>query len=140
MRRTVETAMLLAAGRVAISEHHALREYDAGDWTNQLIEVIDLHWPGLRASWNAGNLPNLPGGERAVAFGRRVWTALEECAEVANSNDVIVVTHAGVIREAYRLVTDGELFTPAPLGAIILTKSRGHWELVWRTEEGEGSE
>lgn len=140
MRRTVETATLLAAGRTAISEHQALREYDAGHWTNQLIEVIDLRWPGLRASWNAGNLPNLPGGDRAVAFGRRVWTALEECAEHANSNDVIVVTHAGVIREAHRLVTSGKLFAPTPLGAMILTKSRSTWELVWRTEEGESSE
>jgi broad specificity phosphatase PhoE len=140
MRRTVETATLLAAGRAAISAHYALREYDAGDWTDQLIEVIDQRWPGMRASWNAASLPNVPGGDRAVAFGRRVWTALEECAEIAGPNDVVVVTHAGVIREAYRLVTGGQLFTPAPLGVMILRKSHGNWELAWHTEEGEGSE
>jgi probable phosphoglycerate mutase len=140
MRRTVETATLLAAGRAAISAHHTLREYDAGDWTDQLIEVIDQRWPGMRTSWNAANLPNVPGGDRAVAFGRRVWTVLEECAEIATRHDLLVVTHAGVIREAYRLVTGGQLFTPAPLGAIILQESHGQWELTWHTKEGEGSE
>lgn len=140
MRRTVETATLLAAGRATISAYRALREYDAGDWTGQLVKAIDQGWPGMRASWNTANLPNVPGGERAVAFGRRVWKALEQCAEIATPDDVIVVTHAGVIREAYRLVTGGQLFTPAPLGAIILRESHGHWELVWRTGEGDGSE
>jgi ribonuclease H / adenosylcobalamin/alpha-ribazole phosphatase len=140
MRRAIETATLLAAGRATITAHHTLREFDAGDWTDQLIEVIDERWPGMRASWNAANLPNLPGGERAVGFGRRVWTALEQCAEIASPADVVVVTHAGVIREAYRLVTAGQLFTPASLGAIILRESHGHWELVWRTGEGGGSE
>jgi probable phosphoglycerate mutase len=141
MRRTIETATLLAAGRVStFKHHHALREYDAGDWTNELVEVIDTRWPGLRASWNSGDLPNVPGGDRAVAFGRRVWVALEECAEFADSGDAMVVTHAGVMREAYRLVTGGKLFTPAPLGAMILTQTTGHWQLSWRTEEGWGSE
>jgi probable phosphoglycerate mutase len=140
MRRAVETATLLASGRATISPHPTLREYDAGDWTDQLTEVIDQHWPGKRDAWAAANLPNVPGGDRAVAFSRRVWTALEECAQIAAPDDVVVVTHAGVIREAYRLVTRGQLFTPAPLGAIILQKSYGKWELAWHTQEGEGSE
>jgi hypothetical protein len=64
---------------------------------------------------------------------------LQRCADIVGDRNAVIVTHAGVIRQAHQLI-EGDPFTPRPLGSIVAIRDRHNWRVSSRTEGEGGSE
>lgn len=74
-----------------------LREIDVGEWSGLTRDEIEERWPGLLEEWRAGGLDRIPGGEERDRFRARVLDALGRVAARAPAEELLAVTHAGVI-------------------------------------------
>ena len=100
LQRARTTAEVLAEGLGlgAVAVDAGLRERDVGDWEGFTGDEIDQRWPGLRDAWRRGDVPNPPNGEQNPAIVERVLAALGRLDADHPDDDVLVVTHGGVIR------------------------------------------
>ncbi|TQI68605.1 histidine phosphatase family protein [Clostridium sp. KNHs216] len=96
--RCVQTACLLAAGRVPVREEQELRELDPGLWEGLSFGEIKVRYPAEYAARgeHMGTIPP-PGGESFAGAGRRmdgcVRRLLSETAE-----NIVLVGHGGAGR------------------------------------------
>lgn len=105
------------------------REMDLGRWAGLTREEIQRSFPDEWARIAAGaDLPR-GGGESFGAFSRRVVGALQKLTEAHPQSDVLVVTHAGVIR-AVALYVLG--LPPQRFGEIPPVDNGGRIELLCR--------
>ncbi len=99
LRRTVETAEILARGRDLEPEpHEGLIELDLGRWQGQTFE--ELREDELWRTWRrAPHTIATPGGERLEDVSRRARAAVAEgLARLPDRGGLVVVTHGGVLK------------------------------------------
>jgi probable phosphoglycerate mutase len=98
--RAFETAVLVNGYlQVPIIKDSRLQEQDWGEWTGKTLSMIKKDLPGLleekeRAGW--GFRP--PGGEDRHTVWARSRKALKEAAEKWPGEQILVITHEGVIK------------------------------------------
>jgi broad specificity phosphatase PhoE len=97
LERARETAAIIAAalGSRAFEVEPALRERDLGDFTGLTRAEIEARWPGMVGSF-VRSAP--PGGETAEQVLQRALPALLALAGRYPGQQVLVVSHGGVIR------------------------------------------
>ena len=95
--RAVETATIIARilGLWPVVVDPALRERDIGDFTGLTRIEIEARWPGMVGSFIR---TSPPGGETADQVLERALPAIERLAAGHPGQDVLVVSHGGVIR------------------------------------------
>lgn len=100
LRRCAEFAQDLArARRVPMRVDPRLAEYHFGDWQGVPIETLAQEQGDALARFWAdpvGHPP--PGGEPFAVFRERLCAALNDVADAAETQRVLVVTHGGAIR------------------------------------------
>jgi broad specificity phosphatase PhoE len=100
-----------------------LQERDAGEWTGLTRAEIDVRWPGyLARSLRPDNFePDPPIAARALEV-------LEEIAGHAESDDVLVISHGGLIRVVERTFDAHD--PPVPnLGGRELVRDGSSWAI-----------
>lgn len=100
LRRCAEFAQDLSeARRVPLRIDARLAEYHFGDWQGVPIETLaQEQGEALRHFWMDPVAHPPPGGEPFAAFRARLCEALNDVAEQAQTQRVLVVTHGGAIR------------------------------------------
>lgn len=100
MDRAFETAAIVNAFlQVPIIRDSRLQEQDWGEWTGKTLSMVKKELPGLleqqeMAGW--GFRP--PGGEDRHTVWARSRKALKEAAEKWPGEQILVITHEGVIK------------------------------------------
>ena len=102
LARAHETAVPIAAALGAdLAVDSALRERAFGAWEGRTVGDLDAEADGLWQQWAAGvDVVAQAGGESNEAMVARVAPALQRHAEVARAagaDDIVVVSHGGVI-------------------------------------------
>lgn len=98
--RAFETAVLVNGYlQVPIIKDSRLQEQDWGEWTGKTLSMIKKDLPGLleekeRAGWSF----RPPGGEDRHTVWERSRKALKEAAEKWPGDQILVITHEGVIK------------------------------------------
>ena len=99
LRRAAETAAIIAAvigiGPVLVDDR--LCETDVGPWEGLTFDEIEDGWPGQVA---AGLRPD--GAEDLGAVAARAAAAFVDIAATVDGGEVLVVTHAGLLRTLRR--------------------------------------
>lgn len=89
----------------------AIKEMDFGDWDGLLYEAL---WqqpkPNIGDFWQSPTKVTPPGGERFEDFVNRIEKWFVNLVANSNSEDVLVITHAGVIKVLLGLVLTNSLF------------------------------
>ncbi len=77
-----------------------LRERHFGDWQGlHLTEIAERH-PEAHARWRTGDPDPGCGVESLDVLGKRIGSALQEIAEAAAGETIVVATHGGAARQA----------------------------------------
>ncbi len=106
LKRAMETAEYLSSALdLPISSEPQLREMDNGDLAGLLHEEALKKYPGLFFN-TLGMDEAYPNGESPLAFYQRIQTWFEQFFKNTKNqeNDILVVTHGGVINILYHLV------------------------------------
>lgn len=99
--RTMETARVISEPhRLKINPSESLRERYYGQIEGLTTEQIEAQFPGilyregrdLRDTWRP------PGGETLIEVGERVMSFLRQVSSMHADEEVLVITHAGVLR------------------------------------------
>jgi probable phosphoglycerate mutase len=113
MGRALETVDIINGYlQVPIIKDSRLQEQDWGEWTGKTLSMIKKEIPGLlenqeRAGWDF----RPPGGEDRYTVWQRSRKALQEATEKWPGENILVITHEGVIKcLIYRLF--GRQFLP----------------------------
>lgn len=95
--RALHTAEIIAGVLGSEARPHAgLRERSAGEWEGHTTDEIDQRWPGMRQTWQRGELSAPPGGEEEDAVLARLDGAIADV--LSGPAPALVVTHGGVLR------------------------------------------
>ena len=98
--RAFETAGLINGDlQIPIIREPRLQEQDWGEWTGKTVDMVKKEFPTVlkaqeRAGW--GFCP--PGGEDRYTVWKRSRKALQEAAEKWPGENILVITHEGVIK------------------------------------------
>lgn len=106
--RAVETAGIIKEGSLKdFSVDARINEMNFGDFENKDYNDIKKLYPKLWKKW-CRDWKNtvLPGGESYIHFYSRVKSFMEDLLRNDKAENVLVVTHSGVIRCIYCLVMD----------------------------------
>ena len=82
------------------------RELDVGDWENQSIEKLQKEFEtDFFVGWiqNFGTF-TFPNGESVLGGGERFYSALEKLAKAHEGEQILLATHAAVIRAFWGIV------------------------------------
>jgi len=107
LARAFETARIVgAATGVAAEPVRDLREVFLGEWEGRTTEEIAVEFPEAWAAWvDEPDWDVVAGGEGAGPFEARVGRAIDSITDRHPHEDVLVVTHGGVIQVAlHRIV------------------------------------
>jgi broad specificity phosphatase PhoE len=137
LARCVQTAEILNASLCApIKENDLrLRELDLGQWqglTSDEIQAWDPHWWGVLHGTpeDRFRVPR-PGGESVAQVLARATECLTDLAKLYAGNQVLVVTHGGIIRILMEHLAAFN-YTPRPIqntSLTILDYADGQWLL-----------
>lgn len=120
LQRARETAEIVAAGRVAVAADERLLEFDFGAWEGLTWDEITARFPeAASAAYTDARNYQPTGGERfdhVVARAQRFLGSL-----AADSGNVLVVTHAGVLHAM--LAALERRFAEPPGGVVFSTAS-----------------
>ena len=93
LRRAYETAEIVGRTKgLEITADPDLREVDVGSWSGLTTEEIATRFPGMTSH----------DGEQREAFDARAVGVLHRIAEAHEGQQVLVVTHGGVVRALER--------------------------------------
>jgi len=118
-RRARETAAIIAESvecRLEIVD--AFDEVDYGRWSGKLFSELVADPEGRRFNGDGADVP-IPEGEDLDAVIRRIKNGLEHVCPRDDSGEVIIVTHAEIIRGAMRLAesrpeSSSSIYQPEP--------------------------
>jgi len=102
LKRAAETAAAIG-GAIGLTPTPMaeLREIYLGDWEGLRTEELAARFPEAWASWaEEPDWDLVPGGEGSAAFEARVEAALDSIFQRHHEDDVLAVTHGGVIQIA----------------------------------------
>lgn len=114
-RQTAEEIQrVLSDGGIKLSEPfvvEALHEINLGEWEGKRVQEIREHFPEVyEARGRALGTYHTPGGESFLEAGVRFQKAIEACLpDMEESEILLIVAHAGVIRAYLSLLTGREL-------------------------------
>jgi len=135
LKRCVSTAHAIADNKIPVKEKDELQELDMGAWENMTFDEIAACWPVLyeKRGRHMGTVKP-PGGESFAEGGVRFSNALESILE-SSAGDIVVVSHAGVIRGFLCGLTGTRLDNvrdiPQPYGGIThLQYGEGAWSVI----------
>jgi len=98
LTRCVQTADVLAAGRLRITPRPGLREFNFGAWDGVPFDEVAARWPDLsRAYWERPGDLAPPGGESWNTAMARVSAAADDLGRRHPDQHIIVVAHLGAI-------------------------------------------
>ena len=100
LTRTFETARAIARRRnLEVSTNPELREINGGEWEDVLWDDLPEKFPESYGHWlHRMDLLQMPGGDSAEGFRRRVVTAVEKIADENEGKSICIVTHGTVIK------------------------------------------
>lgn len=113
-------------GLEAVSDP-GLRELDFGRWQGLTAAQVEERWPEEFARWRAGDDFPRGGGESHADLEQRAVATLSQIAAAHEaSDDVVVVTHGGIVRAivGWTLDVHGPLWTFGVVGNGSLTLVR----------------
>ncbi|HAF59805.1 MAG TPA: hypothetical protein DCK81_01480 [Clostridiales bacterium UBA9856] len=127
LRRSRETAELLAAGRWPICQHEGLREINVGLWEGLPFDEIRAKYPEIYAARGEDWSVTPPGGESLTEVADRMEAAIKEIAALPEAtNHILAVTHDGAIRgllwKIMKPDTKKDEMIRQPYGSITLLK------------------
>lgn len=98
--RAVETASHILSGRkVVVVYNSAFKEMSFGSWEGRLHDEVAEQYPEQQHNlWNAPHLYQPIDGESYEALIQRVKTGLDSLIESSSCNNILLVTHAAVIK------------------------------------------
>lgn len=98
--RTRDTAELIRMGRdIPVYYEEKLMEIHMGEWEGQVQSAIQKNDPlGFELFWNKPHLFEPAGGETFEEMRARVLKALREIEQNFESGNILIVTHAVVIK------------------------------------------
>jgi probable phosphoglycerate mutase len=110
LKRAFETSEAIAAATGAHPKpEESLREIYLGEWEGLRTDEIAERFPEAWASWvREPDWDVVPGGERAADFEARVAAAIDEIFGRHQHDDVLVVTHGGVIQIALQRIVGNQ--------------------------------
>jgi len=100
MRRSVETAQLIAGSRkgIKVVEVQALKDLDCGQWEGMSLEEVASKHPELYNLWETQpHKVRIPGGESLAMVKTRAMDAIREMVEL-HEGSLVVVTHRVVTK------------------------------------------
>jgi broad specificity phosphatase PhoE len=99
LQRAHRTAELIAEAIGArVVTDARLRERHGGEWQGHTSAEIDERWPGMRERWRSRELHAPPGAEADEQVLARFDLALRDIVDSTGDDDVLVVTHGGMVR------------------------------------------
>lgn len=113
--RAKETAQAIANQKqLQLNIDKGLRERHFGQYQGFTFEGIQKHSPEDAKRWQARDLDFIPGvdGESLSKFSARVIQAVHAIAQKHMGQNIILVTHGGVLDVVYRAATKLNLKTP----------------------------
>lgn len=135
LSRCTATAHAIANQGIPVIEEARLQELDMGAWENLTFDEIAVRWPDLyeQRGRHMGTVPP-PGGESFAQGGARLSEALESIL-ACSSGDIVVVSHAGVMRGFLCALTrtplDKVRDLPQPYGGIThVQRAGGAWHAI----------
>ena len=114
LSRAADTAAAIARAQgLSTQLHPGLRERHFGACQGSRWSELETLQPELTELWRR-RVPDFapPGGESLLMLRQRVLQALEEVATAHLGQQIVVVTHGGVLDTLYRLATGVELQAP----------------------------
>jgi broad specificity phosphatase PhoE len=95
LQRARETAEIIAAAlQLPVKTDSRLREINQGKWEGQLVEVIKARYANL---WRQRKLDpasvRAPGGETVAEVAQRMYSALNEIAQIYPDGAVLIASH-----------------------------------------------
>jgi len=112
--RAADTAAAIARAQgLGTQLHPGLRERHFGTCQGSTWSALELEQPELTALWRR-RVPDFapPGGESLLALRQRVTLALDDVAAAHLGQQIVIVTHGGVLDTLYRLASGVELQAP----------------------------
>jgi alpha-ribazole phosphatase len=101
LRRALESARVLGAGRSIVAVDERLREIDFGDFEGLTYDEVAERFPEKYEEWMKHPTDvAFPGGETFAAMMARVHDVLEEVRHTHAGHTAVVVSHGGVNRIA----------------------------------------
>ena len=98
LKRTMETARILAGDLVPVVPVEGLIEMDAGEWDGLDFQTIRSRYPELFEKRGEDMSIPPPGGETFAEASLRMRRAFEELAEHTENDLLIAVAHSGINR------------------------------------------
>jgi alpha-ribazole phosphatase len=107
-KRAIETANIAAEGRHIIRDSR-INEMDFGNFEGKDYKQIQKLFPREYEMWN-DDWKNFapPGGESYTDFYNRIKAFMEDLLKL-NDDNILIVTHSGVIRTIYCYVLNGNM-------------------------------
>lgn len=133
LKRSKMTAQYMANGR-RLKEVCDFQELETGQWDGKKFDDLKVLYPDIYAAKQTDWSANIPDGESLEDCADRVLKALESIIKTEN-RDMIVVTHAGVIRSvAKRLLNLDPKKDPMPKqeygGVMALEYENGNFDVL----------
>jgi alpha-ribazole phosphatase len=135
LMRATATADALSAGRTRLPPDPAFREIDFGEWDGLHWTEIAARDPDLsRAFWEDPGVHRAPKGESWNAAAERANTALDTVIHRHPGQDLILVTHMGIILTQLQRRLDLPARTALshridPLSVTVLWRNADGWQV-----------
>jgi len=108
LTRAFDTGRAIAeAARAPITAVRDLRERSFGDWEGHSYAELSVQFPAEAERWRKRDPEWLPPGtaENLLQFRQRISGAVQELAARHPGQQIVLVTHGGVLDTLYRLAT-----------------------------------
>jgi broad specificity phosphatase PhoE len=142
LRRARETAIAIARaiGHASVHVEPDLTEIDFGVADGLTWDELVAAYPDPATSVLAGANPDWPGGETRAQVVGRAKHAMDRILQTAEAHVVVVVSHAGLLREIANLQSRGAVATWSfePASALRLDLVDGLWVPVTKSPVGVG--
>lgn len=138
--RAWDTALAIADGAgLSVIPEPGLRERSFGDFEGMTFAEVDSQWPEQAARWRKREPHFAPnGGETLHQLRARVMTALDSIAAQHLGQQIVLVTHGGVLDTLYRAATGEDFSTPRRWGIENAAINRLRWQAESFTLEAWG--
>ena len=114
LARACETAQAICnVHNLALTLHTGLRERAFGAFEGKTFAEVEALWPEDAQRWRKREVDFAPqGGESLLQFRQRVEQALRSIAQRHPGEQIVLVSHGGVMDMLYRIATGQELRAP----------------------------
>ena len=129
LKRAADTAVILGAALSApVTQTAFLREWDLGDLQGMALADAAARYPEVQKAFHFPMTDCVvPGGESLKEFSGRIARGMEELARRHDGEKLLLVTHAGVLRNVFLLVAGNN-----PHAMLPATNNASCCRLLWK--------